>query len=51
VALRRATLAFTVFLVLTFMPQTGVFIDRHGLNPMSTSAGRAAMALQQKLQK
>ena len=51
VRLRRATLAFTVFLVITFMPQTGVFIDAHGLNPMSTSAGQAALALQQKLQK
>ncbi len=45
------TLAFTVFLVLTFMPETGAFVDSHGLNPMSTSVGQAAMALQQKLQK
>ena len=43
-ALRRVTLVFTVFLVLTFSPETGVFIDGHGLDPMSTSAGRAAMA-------
>jgi alpha-1,6-mannosyltransferase len=50
-ALRRATLGFTVFLVLTFIPQTHVFVDSHGLNPMSTAAGQAAMKLQQKLQK
>lgn len=50
-ALRRVTLVFTVFLVLTFSPETGVFIDGHGLDPMATSAGRAAMAIQQKLQK
>ncbi len=51
VRLRRATLAFTVFLVLTFMPETSVFVDAHGLNPMSTSVGQAALTLQQKLQK
>ncbi len=50
VRLRRATLAFTVFLVLTFMPETGVFVNAHGLNPMSTSVGQAALANQEKLQ-
>jgi alpha-1,6-mannosyltransferase len=50
-ALRRATLAFTVFLVLTFIPETYVFVDHHGLNPMATATGRAAMRLQSKLQK
>jgi glycosyl transferase family 87 len=50
-ALRRTTLAFTVFLVLTFIPETYAFLDSHGLNPMSTAAGQAAMKLQQKLQK
>ncbi len=50
VRLRRAALAFTVFLVLTFMPETGVFINSHGLNPMSTSVGQAALAYQEKLQ-
>jgi hypothetical protein len=50
-ALRSVTLAFTVFLVVTFSPETGVLINRYGLNPMSTSAGQAAMAVQAKLQK
>jgi len=50
-ALRRATLAFTVFLVLTFIPETSVLIGRYGLNPMSTATGQAALKLQEKLQK
>ena len=50
VRLRRASLAFTVFLVLTFLPYTGVFVTAHGLNPMSTAAGQAASAYQEKLQ-
>ena len=50
IRLRRAALAFTVFLVLTFLPETGVFVNAHGLNPMSTSVGQAAAAFQQKLQ-
>jgi hypothetical protein len=50
-ALRRTTLAFTVFLVLTFIPETYAFVDRHGLNPMSTAQGRAALKLQARLQK
>jgi hypothetical protein len=51
VALRRATLAFTVFLVLTFIPETSVFVFSHGLNPMATARGHAATALQERLQK
>ncbi len=50
VRLRRASLAFTVFLVLTFLPETGVFVTSHGLNPMSTTAGQAAVSYQAKLQ-
>ncbi|MGO9903815.1 MAG: glycosyltransferase 87 family protein [Solirubrobacteraceae bacterium] len=50
VRLRRASLAFTVFLVLTFLPETGVFVSQHGLSPMSTAAGQAAAAYQAKLQ-
>jgi hypothetical protein len=51
VALRRATLAFTLFLALTFIPETSVYVNSHGLNPMSTARGRAAAALQERLQK
>jgi alpha-1,6-mannosyltransferase len=49
VRLRRATLAFTVFLVLTFLPVTGQFLTSHGLNPMSSPFGQRAQALEQKL--
>lgn len=47
--LRRATLAFTVFLVLTFLPVTGQFLSAHGFNPMGSPFGQRAQALEQKL--
>jgi alpha-1,6-mannosyltransferase len=47
--LRRATLALTVFLVLTFMPATGLYMSQHGLSPLATHAGQASKALQHKL--
>ncbi|MGO9975307.1 MAG: glycosyltransferase 87 family protein [Solirubrobacteraceae bacterium] len=50
VRLRRAALAFTVFLVLTFMPEMGVLTSEYGLNPQSTATGQAAVAAQLKLQ-
>ena len=49
IRLRRATLALTVFLVLTFIPATGLFLNDHGINPMNTPAGLASSALQHKL--
>lgn len=48
--LRRAALVFTVFLVLTFVPEWGTFLSAHGVNPMSTPFGQAASAYQAKLQ-
>jgi hypothetical protein len=48
-ALRRATLALTAFLVLTFIPATGIYLSNHGLDPMATSAGHASSVLQHKL--
>ncbi len=47
--LRRAALVFTVFLVLSFLPQTGVILIDHGLNPMGSPVGQASKALQKKL--
>ncbi len=49
VRLRRVALAFTVFLVVTFMPATGMFMRANGLNPMSSSVGQASESLQHKL--
>src|SRR5579875_847066 len=47
--LRRATLAFTVFIVVTFLPALSIFLSTHGINPLSTPAGQASLKLEQKL--
>ncbi len=47
--LRRATLALTVFLVLTFIPATGIYLSNHGIDPLGTQAGHASSAFQRKL--
>jgi alpha-1,6-mannosyltransferase len=49
VRLRQAALALTVFLVLTFMPATDMFLFKHGINPLNDKAGQASRTLQQKL--
>jgi hypothetical protein len=49
--LRQAALGLTVFLVLTFMPATDMFLFKHGLNPLSAPAGRASQTLQAKLER
>jgi alpha-1,6-mannosyltransferase len=49
VKLRRATLAMTVFLLLAFMPATGIFLRATGINLMSSSVGQASTSLQHKL--
>jgi hypothetical protein len=49
VRLRRATLALTVFLVLAFMPATGIFLRATGIDLMSSSVGQASSSLQHKL--
>jgi glycosyl transferase family 87 len=51
VALRRATLALTVFLVLTFVPNLWVFLEHHHINPLRSPAGRTAVALQKRLER
>lgn len=50
VRLRRATLLFTVFIILTFLPALSLFLSNHGINPLGTPAGKASSKLQQKLQ-
>jgi hypothetical protein len=47
--LRGAMLALTAFLLVTFMPATGIYLSNHGLDPMATSAGHASTVLQHKL--
>jgi hypothetical protein len=49
VRLRRAVLALTVFLVLTFVPATGIYLRNHNLSPLGTHAGQVSRALQHKL--
>jgi glycosyl transferase family 87 len=49
VRLRRATLALTVFLVITFVPATGIYLTDHNLSPLGTHAGQVSRALQRKL--
>jgi Glycosyltransferase family 87 len=50
IRLRRAALAFTVFLVLAFIPVTGMFLRAHGIDPLGSAAGQASKALQKKLE-
>jgi Glycosyltransferase family 87 len=49
VRMRRAAIAFTVFLVLTFMPATPMFMRARGINLMSSAVGQASQSLQHKL--
>jgi alpha-1,6-mannosyltransferase len=47
--LRRAALALTVFLVVSFVPATQITMQAEGLNPLGTPAGHASSVLQKKL--
>ncbi len=47
--LRRATIALTVFLIVTFVPATALYLQAEGLNPLDTPAGHASALLQKKL--
>ena len=49
VALRRAALALTLYLVLAFMPMTAVFFANHNINLLSSPSGQASKLKQQKL--
>jgi hypothetical protein len=48
-ALRVALLALTAFLLVTFMPATGIYLSNHGIDPLATSAGHASSLFQHKL--
>ena len=49
VRLRRAAIAFTIYLVIAFIPETGIFLANHGIDPMGGPAGQASKTLQKKL--
>jgi hypothetical protein len=51
VRLRRATLAFSAFLVLTFVPVTGIVMNQLGFNPMAGGPGHASKTRQQVLER
>ena len=50
VRLRRAALALTLFVVLTFLPVTGILFSHLHVNPMSSPVDRAANARAQRLE-
>jgi Glycosyltransferase family 87 len=47
--LRRAAIALTVYVIVAFIPMTGMILSSHGINPMSSPVGQASQALQKKL--
>jgi len=47
--LRRATLLFTLFIIVTFLPALSIFLSNHGIFPLSTKAGKASQRLERKL--
>jgi alpha-1,6-mannosyltransferase len=47
--LRRASLALTVFVVITFLPAVMMYLNAHSLSPLNTPAGHASWVLQKKL--
>jgi uncharacterized membrane protein len=49
VRLRRATLAFAAFLVLTFVPATGIVLSRLHIDPMAGSAAHASSVRERSL--
>jgi hypothetical protein len=49
VRLRRTALALTVYVLLTFIPWTGIFLSNHSVNPLASSTGQASSSLAQKL--
>ncbi|HWF75298.1 MAG TPA: glycosyltransferase family 87 protein [Solirubrobacteraceae bacterium] len=50
IRLRRATVAFTVFLVLSFVPATGLIMTQLKLTTMNGAASQASLARQAKLE-
>jgi Glycosyltransferase family 87 len=50
VTLRRVAVAFTVYLVIGFIPTTGMVLSKLGIDLMNSPAGRASQALQRHLE-
>ena len=50
VRLRRTAVALTVFLIVSFMPATNLFMGAHGINPLGSSVGQASLSEQNKLE-
>jgi hypothetical protein len=51
VRLRRATLAFTAYVLLTFVPVTGIVLSQLHINPMGGGAGQVSKARQHLLER
>jgi hypothetical protein len=49
--LRRLALVSTVYLVIGFIPATGMLLSQFGINLMNSHAGRASQALQRHLER
>ena len=49
VRLRRAALVLTVFLVIAWIPATGLYLSDHGVNLLGSSVGQASTSRQDKL--
>jgi hypothetical protein len=49
VRLRRAAVALTVYIVVTFIPVISLFFNAHSLSLLDTPSGHASETLQQKL--
>jgi alpha-1,6-mannosyltransferase len=49
--LRAWTLAMSAFLILTFVPATGIFLRQHGVNTMTGAAGNTAWQRQRLLER
>ena len=47
---RRAAIAFTAFLIFTFVPVTSIYESQHGINLLSGAAGQAEQSFAQMLQ-
>ena len=50
VKLRRTALALTIFLILSFMPATNLFMHAHRIDPLSSPVGQASLSQQNKLE-
>jgi alpha-1,6-mannosyltransferase len=50
VRLRRVAVVLSAYLILTFVPITGLLIYKHGLNPLNTRVGHASSKLQKTLE-